>query len=201
MIGGAELVQLAAAHGIDLKGVAGASSNLEGFARERRLTRAERKLGITEVSETVKGRETRGHRRPNYSFAELGQAAAGLGVIPWYAALYSFAGSSDGYWVLWQALAGEANKIGRAERWAPRVTTEDGRQQFYREQLSLLVLDHDAHQHLFAAAPALYAAYMGVAFPTWQRYLDDPFRSLKGRYDGWLAVARSVIGKWVRSED
>lgn len=85
--------------------------------------------------------------------------------------------------------------------WAPRVPAEDGRQQFYRESLAALVLDHDAHQHLFAAAPALYAAYMHVATPTWERHIAGPFASLKSRYDGWLATARSVIGKWIRAED
>jgi hypothetical protein len=198
-LNGAALVQLATAHGIDLVHVAGVASNMEGIARERPRNDIEREMGIG-VRLTARGRETR-TRRPGMGFAELGQAAAGLGVIPWTAALYSFAGSQDGYWVLWQALSGEANKIARREMWAPRVVGEHGEQRFYREALAQLVLDADAHQHLFAAAPALYAAYMNVAPPTWERQLAGPFASLKGRYDGWLAVARSVIGKWVRSED
>jgi hypothetical protein len=197
----ASLVQLAAARGIDLAHVAGVSSNLDGAARKRARTDVERELGIPDVRETVKGRETRGHRPPAWGVAELGQAAQGLGVIPWTAALYSFAGSQDGYWILWSALSSEANRIARREAWTAQVMSEDGHHRFYRENLSALVLDEDRSKHLFAAAPGLYAAYMHVAPATWDRHLAGPFSSLKSRYEGWLAVARSVIGKWVRNED
>jgi hypothetical protein len=140
-------------------------------------------------------------RRAGIGHAELGQAAKGLGVIPWTAALYSFAGNRDGYWFLWSALCCEANKIARAERWAPKVMGESGTERFLREQLCELVLVADSNRQYFAAAPALYAAYMHVAPATWDRQLAEPFASLKGRYDGWLAAARSVIGKWIRRED
>jgi hypothetical protein len=133
--------------------------------------------------------------------AELGQAAQGLGVIPWNAALYSFAGSSDGYWLLWSALSCEANRIARRESWAPRVTAENGEQRFYRETLAQLVLDEDAHKDMFAAAPALYAVYMGVTPPIWDQDLRGPFRSLQSAYERWLATARNVIGRWIRSAD
>lgn len=196
------LIKLAAAKGIALNNVAGAASNLEGVARPRRLSRAEMKFRnekkiSLDVHETVKGRESRTYRRPDWSTAELGQAAKGLGVIPWTAALYSFAGARDGYWLLWNALSGEANRIARREYWVPRVVTEDGRMQFYREELAQLVLDEDANKHLFLAAPALYSAYMGVTMPTWEQQLIGPFRSLRGRYDGWLGAARSTISKWI----
>jgi hypothetical protein len=197
----AALVQFASARGIDLQHVAGVASNLEGIARERKLTAIERKLGITDVRETATGRETRGAGRAGWGLAELGQAANGLGVVPWNAALYSFAGSQDGYWLLWNALSCEANRIARRDCWAPRVTTENGEQRFYRENLAALVLDHDANQHLFAAAPALYSAYMHVAPATWDAHLYSPFRSLRGRYESWLGAARSVIGKWIRREE
>jgi len=197
----AGLVQLAAARGIDLAHIAGVASNLDGVAKKRARTEIERKLGIPDVRETASGRETRTYRRPSFGVAELGQAAQGLGVIPWNAALYSFAGSSDGYWLLWGALASEANRIARREMWAPRVMGEHGEQRFYRENLAALVLDHDAHQHLFAAAPALYAVYMGVAPPTWEQELRGPFRSLQGTYERWLATARSAIGRWLQRED
>jgi hypothetical protein len=189
---------LATARGIDLQHVAGVSSNVDGIAKKRARTEIERKLGIPDVRETVKGRETRGHRRPAFGVAELGQAAQGLGVIPWNAALYSFAGSADGYWLLWSALSCEANKIARRESWAPRVTTENGEQRFYREQLSLLVLDEDRSKHLFAAAPALYAVYMNVTPATWDGQLQGQFRSLQSSYERWLQIARSTIGRWIR---
>lgn len=197
----AGLVQFAGARGIDLKHVAAVASNLDGVAKKRARTEAEKKLGIPGVMETAAGRETRSYRRPAFGVAELGQAAQGLGVLPWNAALYSYAGAEDAYWLLWSALSSEANHIARRESWAPRVITETGEERFYRETLSALVLDHDAHQHYFTAAPALYAVYMGVTPATWDSSLRDPFRSLRQVYDRWLSIARSAIGRWIRSED
>lgn len=197
----ATLVQLAAARGIDLQHVAGVASNVDGIARKRTLTAIERRLGIREVCQTVKGRESRNYRPPAMGIAELGQAAKGLGTIPWNAALYSFAGSRDGYWILWSALASEAHRLARREHWAPRVITEDGHHRFFREPLSELVLIEDSNRHLFAAAPALYAVYMNVSAPTWQTELSGPFRSLKSTYEQWLTIARSVIGKWIREDE
>lgn len=198
----ASLIKLAAARGIDLNHIAGVASKLDGAAAPRRLSRSEvkfrneNKLSL-DVHETVKGRESRSYRRPGWSVAELGQAAKGLGVIPWTAALYSFAGAREGHWLLWNALAGEAHRIARREYWVPRVATEDGRMKFYREELAELVLIEDCHKHLFLAAPILYAARMGVTIPVWDRQLVGPFRSLKGRYEGWLGSARSTISKWI----
>jgi hypothetical protein len=80
------------------------------------------------------------------------------------------------------------------------VTGENGEQRFYREQLSLLVLDHDAHQHLFTAAPALHSLYMGVTPQTWEQHLRDPFRSLQAVYERWLSIARDTIGRWIRED-
>lgn len=68
----ASLVQLAAARGIDLAHIAGIASNTEGIARERVRTADERESGMS-IMLTVRGRETRGHRRPGWSHAELGQ--------------------------------------------------------------------------------------------------------------------------------
>jgi hypothetical protein len=196
----AALVQLAAARGIDLQHVAGVASNFNGIARPRPQTDFEREHGIA-VSQTVRGRETRVRKPATWSHAELGQAAKDLGIVPWNAALYSFAGNQEGYWLLWHALASEANKISRRERWAPQVAREGGGQMFYREPLAQLVLDEDRSRHLFTAAPVLYPAYMCVAPTTWDRHLAGPFMSLKNRYESWLAAARCVIGKWIRSEE
>jgi hypothetical protein len=196
----AQLVGLAQARGIDLSHVAGVASNVDGIAQERSLTLDEKKLGIRDVRLTVRGRETRSARRPSWSAAELSQAAAGLGPVPWNAALYSFAGAKDGYWLLWHALASEAHRLARRESWAPRVTKADGSQSFFRESLAELVLVVDANRHLFVAAPTLHAIYMGVNPAVWDQQLDDPFRSLKAAYERWLTIARVEIGRWIRGD-
>lgn len=202
----ASLVKLAAAKGIDLTHVAGVASDLTGIARERRLTAAERKrrnedkLSL-EIQETVVARESRTYRRPAWSHGELGMAAKGLGVVPWCAALYSYAGAKDCYLVLLSALRAESIRLSRREHWPVRVPTEDGRMQFYCEQLAQLVLDEDALKHLFAAAPQLYAIYMGVTPPIWDKQLYDPYRSLKTVYEQWLGMARGVIARWICEPD
>lgn len=198
----ASLIQLAKPRGIDFKQVAGTASNVEGVAALRRLTRSEVKErkethSSLDVQETVRGKHSRTYRRPAWSVAELGQAAKGLGVIPWTAALYSFAGARDGYWVLWSALAKEAHRLATREDWVPQVVCEDGVRRFYREKLAELVLDADGNKHLFIAAPHLYPACMGVAPEVWDRHLSTPYRSLHEVYDRWLSTARGAIGRWI----
>lgn len=199
----ASLIQLAKARGIDLKEVAGAASNLYGAAEKRRLSRAEIKyrnevkLNL-DIQETVRGRHTRTYRRPTWSIAELGQAARGLGQIPWAAALYSYAGAQEERWILWSALALEAQKVAHRENWPARIVAEDGSRRFYREELADLVLTEETHKHWFLAAPTLYAIFMDVTPAVWDQTLNSPFRSLKASYDRWLDTARSAIGRMIR---
>jgi hypothetical protein len=213
----ASLIQLAKAKGIDFTEVAGAASDLDGIAQKRRLTRAEikhrneMKLSL-DVEETVRGRQSRVYRRPAWSTAELGQAAKGLGLIPWTAALYSFAGAQNGYSILKDALSSEALRLAKREHWPSCVMRrnvrwvgmldsligDQGQSQNYKEDLAELVLTEDAYRHLFLAAPTLYHVYMEVTPEVWERQLKDPFRALKGSYERWLDIARSVIGRWIR---
>lgn len=192
----ADLIQLAQARGIDLKFIAGVASNTHGAARKRARTEDEIDLGLP-IRESVQGRQTRTYRRPSWTVAELGQAAASLGPVPWSAALYSFAGARDGYWILWHALTNEAQRLAKRENWPPRVKGEDGRPQCYREELAELVLTEDANKHLFLAAPQLYAACMKVQPIIWESHLSDPFRSLKASYERWLGIARASIARWL----
>ena len=155
---------MAAAPGVNLSHVAGVASRLDGNGAERSLTRDERKLGIRDVPLTARGRQTRGMRRPDWSAADAGQAACGLGKVPFAAACYSYAGArEDHHWVLWSALSREAQRIARREHWPPQVVGNDGRRKFYRENLADLVLTEDANKHLFMAAPQLYAVVLDVA--------------------------------------
>jgi hypothetical protein len=196
----ASLIKLAAARGIDLNHVAGVASRLDGAAAPRKLSatelkyRKEHKFSL-DVAETVKGRESRTYRQPGWTIGELGQAAQGLGPIPWAAALYSYAGSRHAYYVLWQALATEAHRIAKREGWPAKVVNENGEPRFFREDLAELVLIEDANKHIFAAAPALHALYMNVTVISWEKHLNDPYRSLKGAYDRWLDTARGWISR------
>lgn len=198
----ADLIQLAQARGIDLKYVAGAASRTDGIARKRQRTKEEIDHGLP-LRESVTGRQTRVYRRPSWTVAELGQAANGLGAVPWAALCYSVAGfcEPNEYKVLWHALANEAGRLSRRENWPMEVVCEDGKRRCYREHLAKLVLIEEANRHFFAAAPQLYAIVMEVPAPVWDRQLSDPFRSLKSAYERWLGIGLSVIGRWIREPD
>jgi hypothetical protein len=194
-----ELILRGKARGIDFQHVAGIASNLDGIAQERLRTKEERKLHIP-VKTTVNGKETRTYRRPTWSAAELGQAAAGMNAIQWSAAMYSLCGAKDGYFLLWDALVNESQRLAKRENWPARVKGEDGQPQCFREELSDLVLFWDANQNLFAQAPRLYSVFMKVSDDTWERQLQDPFASLKAAYNRWLGQAKGVIRKWITEE-
>jgi hypothetical protein len=204
----AELFALATAHGIDLKRVAGNSSDFDGPAAERKPSREQRSDGIERVPLTVRGAESRVYRRPHWSHAELGIAAAGLSELPWLAARYSYAGDYASYWPLWWALGFNAHRMASREGWAPMVPGRlsprhertgkplpgaKAEPHFYLLDLAQLVLDEDANKRYFSIAPQLYCAYMRVEEPIWERVLEKRFRALQAVYDRWLAVARGMI--------
>ena len=205
----AELIALAAAHGIDLSHVGGNADRTDGAASLRRRSREELRDGI-EVIPTARGHGTRTYRRPAWSLAELGQAAQGLGELPWFAARYSFAGDRSCYWTLWYALAFEAHALAHREGWQPRVmgcAARDprtgrliagarGEPRFYLLDLAQLVLDEDGNRSLFAGAQAiagLHALYLRVEEPTWSKILEPRYRSLQAVYERWLGTARGMI--------
>jgi hypothetical protein len=194
-----ELVSLAAAHGIDLGHVAGNASDLQGPARPRRRNDRELRCGIP-VHLTVRGTGSRVYRRPAWTSAELAQAAIAVPRMPWLAACYSFAGDASGYKELHRGLMHQALQISEAEDWPWRVRGRDGAWRFYTAELAQLVLDGEAHQHLFVAAPCLYALCMGVDEGVWAATLAQRYGSLQGKYERWLDVARGMIQRWLRPE-
>lgn len=196
----AELVSLVAPHGVDLKHVAGCATEKHGTARKRKRSPLEVRLGI-DVTESVQGHESRTYRQPKWSVAELAQAAQGLDQIPWYAARYSFAGDVSCYWTLWSALAFETQRLARREGWQPQVLGADRNPKYYQQELAQLVLDVDAHRHVFATAPTLYATYMRVAPDTWNRVLAPRLEALQARYEAWLGQARATIQAWLREDE
>ncbi len=120
--------------------------------------------------------------------------------MPWLAACYSFAGDASGYRELHGGLVYEALLISEREEWPWRVRAKDGAWRFYLAEMAQLVLDAEAHRHLFVAAPALYAICMGVDEGTWGTTLASRYGSLQGKYERWLDVARGMIRRWLRPE-
>lgn len=214
----AYLLALTTARGIDLKRVAGASSELDKAAAERKLRKDERESGVERVPLTVRGSESRVYRRPAYSHAELAMAAArprkpGSPApptdLPWIAARYSYAGDPSSYWPLWWALCERALRIAVRDGWAPLVPgrleprhdrtdkplpgAKAGPPHFYLPLLARLVLDEDANKRAFAVVPELFPLYMQIEERMWERVMLSRFRSLHEVYERWLGTARGLI--------
>ena len=189
-----DLIALAAGHGIDLRAVAGAASNLDGVAKLRRLTPSERTDGILAVAETAIGTETRVSRPPKWSHAELGIALAGLPRMPTLAALHSFARDDANYGELFRGLLVTAMHLCRDDAWPMRVGRNDPPYS-YVTALTGLVLDADRHARFFAAAPGLYALYMGVTDEAWRVRIAPRYDRVRHRYEGWLDSARAHINR------
>lgn len=196
-----ELVVLAAAHGIDLKHVAGSSTETRKRARRRRRGEDEvREANGRPLIDTASGGDSGGAKRPAWTVAELGQAAQGVPRIPWLAAQFSWAGDRSAFWELHEALVFQAYRLKRRHRWSPQIVGVDGKPRFYMQELAQLVLDEDQHAHLFAAAasaarkgPSLYAAYLHIEESLWRRKVYERFDALKLRYLIWLDTARWMI--------
>lgn len=223
----AELVALYAAHGIDLAHVAGSASDTKGVARKRRMGPEERKRANGRpITETVEGTGTRVMRPRAWSHAELGICAGGLVVgddgkpvkgkdgryllrmarMAWLAACYSWGGDRDGYKELHRALTAVGLKLMQDRNWPWKIRFVDGREDYYLERLTELVLDiegcpahfTEAAKNLLAWSPQ--AIYLGVEEKTWQKPVYAYFLELQGKYQSWLDDARGTIGQWLKPE-
>lgn len=190
-----QLIALGTAKGIDFKQVAGNASKLDGAARLRVLTAAERKLREQEylslnVEDTVKGQQSRVYRRPKYSVAELAMSVCELERMPWLAVQYSIARHCDDYGELHRGLMLKAIRMAESQKWPYRMQREDGLGDhgWYLAPLAGLVLDSDAHKHLFLLAPTLYSAYMRVSEETWAAKLAPLYRELARQHESWVSA-------------
>jgi hypothetical protein len=181
----AELVALAAAHGINLDHV-----DLNGAAGPRKPWHD----GIELVPA---GRRHDSHRRrPEPDPAAFDED------LPWCAVRYSLAGDSSVHWPLWNGLVFQAVRLGRQEHWPPQVSARqlNGTKPaptFYLLKLCELVLDEEAMRPAFAAAPQLRAICLGIADRAWARAVEPRYRSLQAVYERWLEVGRERIRGWI----
>lgn len=121
--------------------------------------------------------------------------------MPWLAACFSFAGDRSGVKELHRGLMYEALKLAEHNDWPLCVRGRDGGVRYYIAEVAALVLDVEAHKHYFVAAPALYAIYVGVEESVWNSTLASRYSELNQKYERWLAVSRSMIQRWLRSDD
>jgi hypothetical protein len=149
---------------------------------------------IEPSAQRANGRASYVRGRPAWSIQDLGQAAAGVPRLPFLAACYSYAGDRSVYWELWAGLLRAAQELRVRNGWPAQVRgPAGGPAHFYLEQLAQLVLDEDAHQHLFHAAPVLYPIYVSVDEQTWHRSVFHRFDKLRLRFQGWIAEAMAIV--------
>lgn len=192
----AELVALAAAHGVDLVHVAGSASNTHGIAARRRQSRDERAARIP-VLQTVRGGASRTYRPPKW---HTGDYCQDVPRMPWLAACHSFAGDSSGYAELHRGLMTVGLKIATEKTWPMVIRRHDGSRGYYQAELAALVLDADMHRRMFAEAPALYWLCVGCHQDLWDHVVVHWYDDLKAEYDRWLGTARGIIQHWINED-
>jgi hypothetical protein len=195
----AELITIAGTRGIDLKHIAGNASNIHGIARKRERTKQELISGVD--VEPTRGRGSRVYRRPEYTVAEVGQAAKDVPRMPWLAARYSWGRDRSNYRELHAGLTQAAFKQKERENWPWRVVKLNGLPGYYIEELGQLVLGYEAFMAEFTAYPVLYSASLGVSDEIWSATLAPCFLSLHQTYKDWLDMVQRSMGRWLREEE
>jgi hypothetical protein len=185
------LIAIASAHGVDLSQAAKMATSVK--PKPDVITRRGARVLVENASKgRVAGRETVAMQRPQWTIAEIGQAAQDVPEAPFRAALYAFAGAHENLWYLHGELMGHARMFRRIYRWPDRVSDFHGIKREYCEHLCRLVLDVDAHPSYFKV-PGLYAMYMTVTESVWERQLEDRYKDLKAVWEGWLGEAARKI--------
>jgi hypothetical protein len=190
-----ELVALASAHGVDLTHNArlGTPGRRHATERQRGTNGHSYEVLTAPSAQRANGRASYTHARPAWSIEDLGQAAAGVPRLSFLAACYSYAGDRSAYWELWAGLERAAQELRLRHAWPAQVRSAAGPHVFYLEQLACLVLDEDAHPHLFQSAPGLYAIYAGVDESTWRQSVFHRFDKVRLRFLGWIGEAMSIM--------
>lgn len=194
------LISLASAHGVDLLQAAKMGSN----AKPKRdvITKRGARVLIPPAENRARGGETNTMLRPNWTIAEIGQAAQDVPEVQFRAALFAFAGAREHLWFLHRSLLERARMFERIYRWAPWVRDFHGLKREYLQHLCKLVLDEDSNPNYFRAAPGLFAIYMTVHENVWDKQLEPCYSELKWAWGDWLGeAARKIQSKLSEHED
>lgn len=196
-----DLISMANAHGVDLMRVAKnmTSDDPEIMQAARDVVKKRFGAGRTALvlvpppGSPADGKETRSAKRPEWTAAELAQAAAGVSDLSFRAALFAYAGDHKYYKWLRNELFCEALRLRELLEWPPVVIDIHDIEVPYLNHLASLVLDEDAHPALFRVAPQLYAVYMRVPEKVWDKLMSRRFHALKLVWSNWGAEALRMI--------
>lgn len=195
-----ELLNAANARSIDLKAVAGSSSDTKGVARKRKLTASERKqrneekLG-TDVVDTAQGRQSRSGKLFRNFLEDFGIAAAGVdgyreAALWWTCDVHR---SSELRAYLHFGLLLELSTLARRYRWRDTVRERNGSYENYAERLCDLVLFEEVEPAKFKDNLERYCEMMRVTPHVWRMDLAFKYQHLRVAYHAWLEGARRPI--------
>lgn len=203
-----DLLSLAAAHGIDLMRVARStnSTNPE-IMRAARDVKMKRFGGgrtapvlVEPPVSRARGKETQTSVRPEWTIAEIGQAAHGLPDQHFRAALFAFAGDRTYYRWLRSELFQQAILLREQYEWPWRVDDIHEEKSEYLAHLAKLVLDQDATPNLFLVCPELYAIYLRIPQKTWDKTVSLRFLALQLVWQDWYTEAARTIQPRLREQ-
>lgn len=174
-------------------------------AAERRDTHQPKRGGVRVLSVPDKNRaQGRGSRtmvKPQWTIAEIGQAAHSLPETEFRAALFAFAGLQDHRWFLHEELMGQARMFMRIYHWPDRCKDFHGLNREYVDLLCMLVLDEDAHPAYFKAVPGLFAFYLSVSERVWENQLEGRYLEMRHTWLDWTGHAARVIQAQLSEEE
>jgi hypothetical protein len=197
-----ELLALSAAHGVDFLQAArvGTAPAKRDVTIRRHGTLTSTVLLEPRVNR-ARGGETRSSQRPEWTTAEIGQAAQGVPDILFHAALFAFAGDRGSYWKLHAALYREALALQAERGWPAEVCDIHDIGRPYLKHLAKLVLDEDASPQVFRTAPHLYAIVVGVSDHIWDKSIAERFHALRYVWIGWLGHAAAIMQPRLTHDD
>lgn len=204
-----DLLQLANPHGVDLMRVAKnmTSDNPEVMQAAKDVIKKRFGAGrsafvlIEPPGSRAAGKETRSNKRPEWTAAELGQAAGGVPDIYFRTAMFAFTGDRTWWEWLRDELSSEAHHIRDECGWSPVVEIITKCEITYLTQLASLVLDEDAYPSMFKVTPELYPIYMHVTQKTWDRQLEGRFKVIKNVWVSWATEALRMIQPKLRQHE
>ena len=179
------LFNLSQPRGVDLKQVAGNSSNTEGVAARRPLTAQERRDGITEVPLSATGTASRVACAAEWQGIDLGHALAGAPEVIQWACLYHINGDYGLRSRLFNALMGCVPALAKRNGWPTKVGRTDGTHSNYYADVVDLVLDEDANKPKFTDHPELYAAHLKVSKDVWDKTARHWFDAVQAKFQAW----------------
>jgi hypothetical protein len=188
------LISFAGAHGVNLIQAAKMETNAKRLPDEKK-----RRAGGIEILEPranrARGKESIVMQRPEWTLAEIGQAAQDVPEEAFRCALFAYAGLRDEHlWFLQSALTGHGRMFSRIYHWPDRVRDSFGLKVEYLPRLALLVLWEDAFPQLFKVAPQIYPLFMGISVSSWEKQVEGCFTELKhGVWNDWLGLAARRI--------